>query len=78
MVTVARVQRRQPTPAEVRLWSVLRGRQCGGLRFIRQAPAGQYVLDFYCPACRLVIEVDGAVHDVAEVQERDARRQAAL
>lgn len=55
--------RGQMTPAELVLWEALRDRRLLGLRFRRQSPVGQFVLDFYCPACRLVVELDGGVHD---------------
>jgi len=59
------------------LWEALRRRQLGA-RFRRQHPLGPYVVDFYCVAHKLVVEVDGAVHDSAEAAERDAARQAWL
>jgi very-short-patch-repair endonuclease len=74
----ARELRREQTPAEKCLWTVLRGNQCGGLRFLRQRPIGQYIVDFYCPARRLAIEVDGSIHDETEVWTHDAMRQNTL
>ncbi len=74
----ARTMRKNPTPAEDRLWSRLRRKQVAGLRFRRQAPIGQFIVDFYCPSMRLVIEVDGAIHDVPEIAERYASRQQYL
>jgi very-short-patch-repair endonuclease len=74
----ARDLRRGATNAEQKLWSLLRGRRCGGLRFLRQAPAGQYVLDFYCPVARLAIEVDGEIHNLPDIQQRDNERQQAI
>jgi very-short-patch-repair endonuclease len=68
----ARELRRELTPAEHALWAALRGRRLGGLRFRCQHPVGPFVLDFCCPAAKLVIEVDGAVHD--SQQEQDAAR----
>src|SRR3954469_10158826 len=62
----ARALRRAMTLPEVLLWQALRGGQVGGLRFRRQHPIGHYVLDFYCPALRLAVEVDGAAHDIPE------------
>ncbi len=44
------------------LWSALRGRQMAGLKFRRQHPIGQVILDFYCVEKRLAVEVDGEVH----------------
>ncbi|MDI3342037.1 MAG: endonuclease domain-containing protein [Sphaerobacter sp.] len=62
-VAAARLLRRHLTPAEAVLWDALRGRKLQGLKFRRQHPIGPYVADFYCPSLRLVIEVDGEVHD---------------
>jgi very-short-patch-repair endonuclease len=52
-----------PTPAESALWEALRGSRVAGLCFRRQHPVGRFILDFYCPAKKLVVEVDGGVHD---------------
>jgi very-short-patch-repair endonuclease len=68
----ARRMRREPTPAEERLWSALRNQQLAGLKFRRQVATGRFVLDLYCPTAKLAIEVDGAVHD--EQAQRDAER----
>jgi very-short-patch-repair endonuclease len=51
------------TPAEAVLWESLRKRRLDGHRFRCQHPVGRFILDFYCPALRLAIEVDGAAHD---------------
>ena len=59
----ARRLRSMMTPAEQILWDALKQRRLGGLRFRSQHPVGQFVLDFYCPSCKLVVEVDGAAHD---------------
>jgi len=59
----ARQQRRQLSPPEQLLWSALRKSQTG-LRFRKQHPAGPYVLDFYCPAAKLCVEVDGQSHEL--------------
>jgi very-short-patch-repair endonuclease len=61
------------TPAELVLWGKLRNRQLKGLKFRRQHPIGRLIVDFYCPAYRLVVEVDGGIHEkqLAEDQERD-------
>ncbi len=58
------------TPAERVLWAVLRSRRVGGLRFRCQHPVGPFVLDFYYPAAKLVIEVDGAVHQQQHEQDQ--------
>ena len=58
----ARKLRNNLTPAEAHLWSALRNKQLEGLRFRRQHPVGNFILDFYCPACKLVVEIDGEIH----------------
>jgi very-short-patch-repair endonuclease len=55
------------------LWQVLRKRP-DGLKFRRQHPIGRCIVDFYCPAARLVIEVDGESHSRGEHPQRDRRR----
>jgi very-short-patch-repair endonuclease len=63
MVEAARVHRHAATAAEDRLWTALRGRRLDGLKFRRQYAVGPYILDLCCPELRLVIEVDGPIHD---------------
>lgn len=58
----ARAMRAEPTPAENRLWQIVRGRKPGGLKFKRQEPMGPYIVDFVCHEKRLIIEVDGVQH----------------
>lgn len=67
--------RRSMTEPEKRLWSLLRQQQLG-YKFRRQHGIGHYIVDFYCPECKLVIEVDGASHSSAEAQAYDAVRDA--
>ena len=67
----AKRQRRNMSPPEVKLWTLLR-RSPGGVRFRRQHPIGPYVADFYCPAVKLVIEVDGQIHNFT-VEHDEAR-----
>ena len=76
-VYAARRMRQAMTLPEVLLWSVLRSRP-HGLKFRRQHPIGPYVTDFCCVAARLVIEVDGIVHDMSDVPARDERRDCYL
>jgi very-short-patch-repair endonuclease len=73
----ARRLRRAMSLPEVMLWRALRERPAG-LRFRRQHPAGPYVLDFFCPAQKLAIEVDGEAHNRGDAPARDARRDAWL
>ena len=57
-----RALRNNMSDAEQALWHLLRGRQISGLKFRRQHPFGNYILDFVCLENRLVIEVDGGQH----------------
>ena len=54
--------RRKPTDAERKLWSKLRLKQLDSYQFYRQRVIGNYIVDFCCPALKLVIEVDGSQH----------------
>jgi very-short-patch-repair endonuclease len=78
MVEVARTLRKTMTPAETRLWAVLRNRNCGGYRFSRQVPAGHFVLDFYCATAWLCVEVDGGIHADQKVRQYDRGRESVL
>ena len=73
---LARGLRRLQTEAEVRLWSRLRKRQLGNLKFRRQVPRGPFIADFLCDEGMLIVEVDGSQHD-DQVGE-DSRRTAYL
>jgi very-short-patch-repair endonuclease len=66
----ARQLRRDATNVERRLWHKLRNAQIDGTSFRRQHPAGRYILDFYCPALQLAIELDGGQHAQAARQDR--------
>ncbi|MBF2029561.1 MAG: endonuclease domain-containing protein [Oscillatoriales cyanobacterium C42_A2020_001] len=70
----ARRLRLHLTPAEALLWSALRKRQLAGLKFRCQHPMGRFIVDFYCPSCKLVIEVDGDVH-TQQILYDEARTQ---
>ncbi len=50
------------TIPEAMLWNILKRSQLGGLKFRKQAVIGKYVVDFYCPQARLIVEVDGESH----------------
>ncbi|MBL8906432.1 MAG: endonuclease domain-containing protein [Rhizobiales bacterium] len=70
----ARRLRAEQTPAEAKLWSRLRNGAVEGVAFRRQHPIGDYVLDFYAPAIRLAIELDGSQHNEDDAQVRDKAR----
>ena len=65
--------RRSLTPPEAALWLMLKGKKLHGFKFRRQHPIGPYILDFYCPAAHLAVEVDGASHNEVRFQH-DQRR----
>jgi len=73
-LALARQLRREPTPAERHAWSLLRNRRLLGLRFRRQHVLHGFIVDFYCPALKLVLELDGNPHDgVTQASYDDAR-----
>lgn len=78
VIGFAKEQRLEPTPAEAVLWAALRNRQVAGAKFRRQHVIDRYVVDFVCLAARLVVEVDGAVHDLPEQKAWDAFRSTVL
>ena len=65
--------RKNMTEAEKKLWSNIRINKLG-YWFYRQKPIGDYIVDFYCPGARLVIEVDGSQHLIGETIEYDRIR----
>jgi len=73
--SLAKQMRKNPTPAEKHLWSLLQPRP-NGKKWRRQHPVLGYIVDFYCASMRLVIEVDGSSHKGRE--EYDEKRDKAL
>jgi formimidoylglutamate deiminase len=67
----ARTNRKIPTKAEKLLWAYLRNRNLEDLKFRRQQPLLGFILDFYCDEIKLGIEVDGGIHSLSEIAERD-------
>ena len=74
----ARALRTNMTDAEQMLWRRVRLKQVRGLQFYRQKPLLTFIVDFYCPKAKLVIELDGSQHFEAEHHAADAERDAAL
>ena len=75
-VQLSRELRRQMTPAERVLWTALRGGHFLGLRFRRQQVIDGFIVDFYCNSARLVVEVDGGIHE--DQHGHDAARDQIL
>ena len=61
--------------AEVILWSRLKGRQLAGYKFRRQYSVGPYIIDLYCPALKLAIEIDGDTHFQPGIERYEGDRQ---
>jgi very-short-patch-repair endonuclease len=70
--------RRRMTAAEQTLWSKLRSRRLATYKFQRQTSIDQYVVDFYCAEKKLIIELDGDVHDFKQQKIHDKNRQSFL
>jgi len=74
----ARVLRSSSSSADDLMWSELRNRQLGGLKFIRQCPIGPYFVDFACRERMVIVEIDGGTHSTAEEIAADNSRSANL
>jgi cyclase len=70
----AEALRNNMTTAEMFLWGHLKGNQLG-VKFRRQHPLGIYIADFYCHQHKLIIEVDGSIHNLPEIASYDLERQ---
>lgn len=77
-IPFARELRQRQTLAEATLWKSLRGGRLDGLKWRRQHAIGPYYADFACEALRLIVELDGGVHDADEQIEKDLARQEDL
>jgi very-short-patch-repair endonuclease len=75
---LAKELRKTETEAEKILWAKLNKNQIYGLQFRRQHPINIFIADFYCVRIKLLIEVDGSIHEIAEYQEHDQGRSEIL
>ncbi len=73
-----RMLRKTLTKAEELLWHNLRNRRLKGAKFRRQHPVSGYIADFYCHEAKLIIEVDGEIHDLSDHMEHDEGRSYEL
>jgi very-short-patch-repair endonuclease len=71
----ARKLRKKMTSSEALLWKHLRGRKCGKLKFRRQQIIEGFITDFFCEDAKLAVEIDGSIHECAEVAENDRHRE---
>lgn len=72
----SRKLRHKMTNTERYLWSKLKMKQLNGYQFYRQKPIGNYIVDFYCPSAKMVIEIDGSQHFYDDGLEHDKERDA--
>ena len=79
LIEVAREMRSHPTDAERFLWKLLSGKKLGGFKFRRQHIMQAFIVDFYCPRAKLIVEVDGEIHrqnrDYDQERDRMLREQ---
>jgi len=66
------------TDAEIHIWTRVRRKQLKGHQFYRQKNIGNYIVDFYCPAAKLVVEIDGGQHFTEEGLRKDELRDRHL
>ena len=78
LIKFRKALRNKSTSAEATLWTCLQKRKVGGFKFRRQHSVGNYILDFYCPAKRIAIELDGARHFTPAGRKKDKKRDANL
>jgi len=74
---LARDLRNNSTKSEIYLWNIIKGKQLG-VRFIRQKPIDNFIVDFFSKEIMLAIEVDGYSHSLDEVYERDIKKDERL
>lgn len=74
----SKIFRKTQTDAQDIIWQSLRNRKMLGFKFRRQHPLGKYIADFYCFEAKLVIEIDGGIHNQLENKEYDENRSIEL
>jgi very-short-patch-repair endonuclease len=74
----ANTLRTNSTDSEKILWQKLKAKKFHNIKFRRQHPINQFIVDFYCDQLKLVIELDGGYHNIPEIKERDNERESIL
>lgn len=72
--SLARNLRKNSTIQEKRLWNLIKNRKFMGLKFKRQCPIGDYIVDFKCVDIKLIIEIDGGQHNEEDIYKSDIER----
>jgi adenine-specific DNA-methyltransferase len=78
MLERIRKLRQEATDSETQMWQLLRNRNLCGVKFRRQHPAYGFILDFFCHELKLVVEIDGSVHQEEEQKRYDRERTQIL
>ena len=78
LIERVRELRKNQTPAESIFWELVRGKRFLDLKFRRQHQIGNYIVDFYCHEYRLIIELDGGIHNTPKQKQRDEDRDCYL
>ncbi|MDD3132861.1 MAG: DUF559 domain-containing protein [Bacteroidales bacterium] len=78
IIAKAKSLRKNMTDAEKLLWTALREKQLDSFKFRRQHPMWIFIADFYCHKAKLIVELDGGIHQQAETKERDINRTAEM
>ena len=74
LIPLAKALRKQTTDAEQLIWRHLRAKRFAGLKFKRQEPIGNYIVDFVCFERRIIIELDGGQHALPAEMQKDSQR----
>jgi 5-methyltetrahydrofolate--homocysteine methyltransferase len=69
--TTARDHRKEMTEAEQQIWTIVRGRRLAGLKFRRQHAIGRFIVDFICIEHKLIVEVDGKIHESSYDEDKE-------
>ena len=75
---LSKILRKNQTPQELKIWNLLRNRQFHNLKFKRQYPSGDYIVDFVCIEKFLIIEIDGGQHNEESNIQKDIQRSKYL
>ena len=74
----SKILRKTQTDAEIIIWQCIRNRNILGFKFRRQHPLDKYIADFYCHEAKLIIEIDGGIHNQVDNEEYDKNRSYEL